>query len=339
MIKNNHKELIEKTSEIFKISENKIQIINIVESVAAACYHLEVEISKDHTKKIFVKMGSKHGLSEDNRQEVKFYQIVEDAAFDLAVPSCHFAMFNEQTGQSLLILDNYSDSHEPITEWPVSPKTNDCKKAISVLAEIHAKFWNHPELEMSLASPPDNNEKDNETALFLSYFEEFTAFLGDRINQETIEIYKKAISNYYPLLTGSFCENKHKTLCHGDAHIWNFLFPKETESSVYIIDWSSWELGVGVEDLAYMIGLHWHPVRRKQFELDLIKFYHSQLIANGVKNYSFEACYNDYRIGILGNHFIPIWQWKNGIPAHYWWPHFERASHAYIDLNCDELLK
>lgn len=338
MIKNNHQELVEKTSTIFKVSDKKIQVKKVVENVAAICYYLELEISDDHTKKIFVKMGNKHVLSDENRHEVKFYQTIEDANLVLPIPSCHFAMFDEQTGQSMLILDDYSDSHKLITEWPVPPKINDCKKAISVLAEMHAKFWNHPKLGLSIGSPHNKDEAENDTARFLTYLEEFIAFLGDRINLQTIEIYEKAISNYYPLVSSRLNENKHVTLCHGDSHIWNYLFPNETDSRVYLFDWSSWELGIGVEDLAYMIGLHWHPIRRKHFELDLIKFYHSQLIANEVKNYSFESCYEDYRIGILGNHFVPIWQWKHGISAQYWWPHFERAPLAFIDLNCDDLL-
>ncbi len=285
-----------------------------------------------------MKMGKKDVLSEENRHEVKFYQTIADTNLILPVPSCHFAMSNEQTGQSLLILDDYSDSHELITEWPVAPKINDCKKAISVLAEIHAKFWAYPKLGIGSASPFETDEMENDTAHFLTWLEEFIAFLGDRVNPQIIVIFIKAISNYHPLVSSRLRENRHVTLCHGDSHIWNYLFPKKADPSVYIIDWSSWELGIGVGDLAYMIGLHWHPLRRKHVELDLIKFYHSQLIANEVKNYSFEACYQDYRIGILGNHFVPLWQWKNGISARYWWPHFERAPLAFMDLNCDNLL-
>lgn len=339
MLDNNNRELFDILSDFFNVSDKRIQVTKVVRSVSAICYHLEIDISHNHSKKIFVKMGKKHVLSDENRHEVRFYQLIKDANLVLPVPSCHFAIINEKTGQSILSLDDYSDSHGSITEWPVSPKVNDCKKAILVLAQIHAKFWNHQELGVSYASPHNKNEMESGTAEFLDYLDEFISFLGDRINGQTIEIYKKAISSYYPLVSSRLCEKKNVTLCHGDSHIWNYLFPQKTDSSVYIIDWGSWELGVGVEDLAYMIGLHWHPIRRKQFELDLIKFYHSQLIANKVENYSFEACYEDYRIGMLGNHFVPIWQWKNGISARYWWPHFERAPLAFIDLNCDNLLK
>ncbi len=60
------------------------------------------------------------------------------------------------------------------------------------------------------------------------------------------------------------------------------MFKKDDHSNVYTIDWGGWEIGMGTDDLAYMIGLHWHPLRRKQYEQVLVEFYHSELIRNGV---------------------------------------------------------
>ena len=58
MIYNNN-ELIEILSSFFKVPAKKIQVKKVAEGVAAICYYLEVEISHDHTKNIFVKMGKK----------------------------------------------------------------------------------------------------------------------------------------------------------------------------------------------------------------------------------------------------------------------------------------
>ncbi len=333
-----NQKLIVKVSDTFEVPIDKIQIKTTEDSVTAICVFLDVEISKDFTKSIFVKMGKQDFSDEEICKEVKFYQTIKKKDFQLSVPNCHLAEFDDQTGQSILVLDDYSDSHKLLTEWPIPPKIEDCKKVISALAELHAKFWNHPKLGVDFGSLPDKNEMESNTVEAIDCLNEFIAFLGDRIDQKTIEIYKKAIYNYYPLVSERICKKKDITLSHQDAHIWNFLVSKKNDSSVYIIDWGSWEIGIGVDDLAYMIGLHWHPTRRKQFELDLLKFYHSRLQANGVENYSFKTCYEDYRIAILGNHFIPQWQWKNDIPAEYWWPHFERAPLSYMDLNCDNLI-
>jgi hypothetical protein len=325
-------------SNIFRCSRNKICIRKHEESVTAICYFLEVDLPSDGSKKIFVKISKGDVFDSEGRKEVKFYQTLQEENLSLSVPHCYFAGFDDQVNQPIIILDDYSDTHQFLTDWPIPPEIEHCKKAISVLAKLHAKFWNYSEIGISLGCIRTPGEMENDTAEALDCLNEFVTFLGDRISKETAYVYEKAISNYYLLVTNRVIKKKDITLCHQDAHLWNFLFSKNGYENAIIIDWGSWEPGIGVDDLAYMIGLHWHPLRRKQFELNLIEFYHSELVANGVHNYSFSTCYEDYRVAILGNLFIPLWQWKNGVPAQYWWPHFERAPLAYSDLYCDDLI-
>ncbi len=332
------KNLLRIITNTFKCSHEKVCIKKYEESVTAICIFLEVDVPGDGLKSIFVKMSKGDTFDEEGRQEVKFYQTLKKENFSLSVPNCHFAGFDDQTNQPIIILDDYSNTHQFLTDWPVPPEIEHCEKAISVLAKLHAKFWNHPELGVSLGSLKTTDEIKKDTAKALDTLDEFICFLGDRITDETIRIYKKAISSYYPIVTDRIVGKKAITLCHQDAHLWNFLFSIDDQTNGIIIDWGSWEPGIGINDLAYMIGLHWHPLRRKQFELSIVEFYYSELLANGVHNYSFTTCYEDYRVAILGNLFVPPWQWKNGVPAEYWWPHFERAPLAYKDLCCDNLI-
>ncbi len=325
-------------SDVFNCSPNQIRLKHIEESVTAICAFLDIGEKGKKTKKIFVKTNKKDSFEEESKHEIEFYQLFQNKKPSLLIPHCHFAAYDEQTNQTILILEDYSDTHGYLTEWPIPPEIDDCKYAIAALARVHAEFWNHPKLGNGIGRVRTKSEAANETIEAIEHLKEFVEFLGDRINKETREIYEKSISNYYVLVQKRFENEKDITLCHGDAHIWNFLFKKGEHSNVSIIDWGGWELGMGTDDLAYMIGLHWHPLRRKQYERNLVEFYHSELVGKGVENYSFKTCYEDYRVSIVGNQLIPLWQWKNDVPTEYWWPHYERAPIAYKDLSCDNLI-
>ena len=333
-----NRNIINKISDVFNCSPNQINLTNIEKSVAAICAYLDVSEKGKETKKIFVKMNRENFFEEESKNEIEFYQFLQNEKLLFPIPHCHFAAYDEQTNQTILILEDYSDTHGYLTEWPIPPEIDDCKYAITALAKCHAQFWNHPKLGRGIGSIRTKAVADNETTKAKEHLKEFVEVLGDRINNETLGLYEKAISNYYGLMQKRFEKKKDITLCHGDAHIWNFMFKKNDHSSVSIIDWGGWEIGTGTDDLAYMVGLHWHPLRRKQYELEILEFYHWELIRNGVKNYSFKACYEDYKVSIIGNLLIPLWQWKNDVPAYYWWPHYERAPIAFKDLACENMI-
>ena len=125
-----------------------------------------------------------------------------------------------------------------------------------------------------------------------------------------------------------------KTLLHGDAHFWNFLYPREKSAEhIRVIDWNSWDIGRATDDLAYMIGLHWYPERRKAYETELLRHYHHRLQENGI-SYQWNEMWWDYRLSIIMDLFIPVWQWHRGINPVVWWPHLERSFLAYDDLGC-----
>jgi thiamine kinase-like enzyme len=130
------------------------------------------------------------------------------------------------------------------------------------------------------------------------------------------------------------------TLTHGDAHTWNFLFPRAPDARrVYLIDWQLWHPHVGARDLAFMMTIFWYPERRARMELPLLRRYHEKLIEGGVRGYRWEDCWDDYRRSAVRNIFIPLIQRSRDMGAWYWWSNFERAMLAFEDLRCAELIE
>ena len=128
------------------------------------------------------------------------------------------------------------------------------------------------------------------------------------------------------------------TIIHGDAHTWNFLFPRSGDGAALLIDWQLWHVDIGARDLAFFIALHWYPSRRREFERPLIEYYYDRLLKYGVQNYSFDELWLDYRRCVVRNLTIPIIFWSRGMQPEGWWHRLECALMAYRDLACDELL-
>lgn len=129
------------------------------------------------------------------------------------------------------------------------------------------------------------------------------------------------------------------TLSHGDAHWWNFLYPREgVGGGALVFDWHLWHVGVPTKDLAYMIALNWYPSRRAALEVPLLRRYHAALVAAGVRGYSWDDCLLEYRRLVLRELFVPVWQWSSGMRPALWWSSLERIWLAFEDLGCEELL-
>jgi hypothetical protein len=128
------------------------------------------------------------------------------------------------------------------------------------------------------------------------------------------------------------------TLAHGDAHTWNFLFPRSGRGDPYLIDWQTWHLDLGARDLAFMIALHWGREVRKRLELPLLQLYHRRLLDQGVAGYSFDDLWLDYRRCAVRNLTFPIIFWARGLPPEAWRGRLECALAAYHDLDGADFL-
>src|SRR6266496_1475433 len=159
-------------------------------------------------------------------------------------------------------------------------------------------------------------------------FAGFVDFLDDRLSADRRQLYERVLSRapgvWKERIREERSDGKDLTLIHGDAHFWNCLHPRRLDQDkVYIIDWQCWRIDTATDDLAYMIGLHWYPDRRRALERDFLRTYHDKLLMYGVKNYDWDACGYDYRFSAIGNLFVPVWQWSAKLWPVIWWPHLE----------------
>jgi hypothetical protein len=231
-------------------------------------------------------------------------------------------------------------SQPPLLLPPTEPL---CVQAVEAVARLHAAWWQHPRL----AAGGDITERlmweraaagaIGRLRLMEQVVPAFLGFLGDRLAPEQRDTYERLLAGEAALRERQ--GSRPRTLLHGDAHWWNFLYPNDPAAdTTRLLDWGSWRTGVGTNDLAYMIALHGYRAWRRRFEQDLVKRYHGALVRAGVGGYGWEACWDDYRLSVAGSLFVAPHFWSIGVPAFIWWPKLECGLAAFEDLGSAQLL-
>jgi hypothetical protein len=296
---------------------------------------LEAAYSPDATPKLPGRLVLKRPLAEEGpsaeafEREVDFYARLAPELPSPPVAPCLVAA-------SCLILEDLRGSHTN-GPWPLPPSRAESFLAVEALAEVHAKWWQAPSLGVSVGSHHTAESLGAMVAGIAAQLPRFCDAVGDALSAERREIFERVFgSRLRPWLR--LLEPRALTVTHGDAHGWNFLFPREAGTAAYLVDWQLWHLDVGARDLAFLIALHWYPERRRALEVPLLRAYGECLGDRGVKDYSWEALWLDYRLGCVRNLTIPIVFWSRGLPAEAWWHRLECTLVAYDELHCDEVL-
>jgi aminoglycoside phosphotransferase (APT) family kinase protein len=87
------------------------------------------------------------------------------------------------------------------------------------------------------------------------------------------------------------------TAIHGDFRLDNMLFDDTgSRAPVTIVDWQTVHVGSGPQDVAYFIGNAFATVdERREHQDRLVHGYHERLVDAGVKGYTFDDCWLEFR--------------------------------------------
>ena len=272
------------------------------------------------------------------RSEIGFYSRVAPLTPSGLLPRCFEAVDSADRGWHLL-LEDLSATHEVVSEWPVPPTAEQCDRIIGAHARFHAFWWDHPDLGRSVGTFLDGAGLDGFLTRFSEQLAAFVDKLGERMTAEQRRVYERLAAGAPRLYDERIRPHRNLTLLHGDAHVWNALYPRDGRSNdVRLIDWDGWRVDTATDDLAYMMAIHWFPERRRRLERECLRSYHAVLVESGVRDYDFDALWQDYRLSVLWQITTPVWQATHGIGPWIWWYNFERIMTAVDDLDCLELL-
>jgi len=269
-------------------------------------------------------------------REVAFYTQAAPLMPGGPFPRCYDAECS--SGRFHLLLEDLSETHMVLTQWPLPPPAEACERIVDTWAIFHAFWWRHARLGREIGTFLDEAALAKMGTDDRGRYERFAETLGDRLGSGARAVYARVFDARDRLFTPERLYRTY-TLVHGDAHVWNLLYPRDDAASgIRLIDWDAWRIGHGSFDLAYMMALHWYAERRAVLEAPLIERYHAGLLAHGVTDYSLDRLWEDYRLGVIGHLATPVWQQSVGVPPAIWWPHLHRILAAFEDLDCAALL-
>lgn len=326
-------------------NSNEITEINNtpLSSATSNIFFVEVKIKngdRRYERKFFVKRSSSesgnyyHNLCVN---EINFYKyIVQYKKIQSMFPKCYYADIDTVTKNTLLILEDLSNTYYNFDE-----KSSDYNlpiKSCSCLAKFHAYFWNHKNLKNIISSFSFKKQIIEYDALL----KKFIINNCDLLSKETLTVIYKSYEIFTYLLKEKYSRQQkinNITIINGDAHIYNFLFPLNKNHNPKIIDFQFWETGIGCLDLAHLTRKLSPNQITLKFHQDLLKKYYESLISYGVTTYSYEQCYNDYRICIASLVLNPIWQYsKFNIPFEICIKPMNTLISNFKMFNCETIL-
>lgn len=323
-------------------------VVSAEDSNTALNIRLKVVIAAEaevYIKRLFIKTCKAANRSNpyctENLRECQFYRFLQASSLcNLPLPRCYDVYSVEETGEFVIILEDMCENYRAPEAEDLADETIWFHCAES-LAEFHAAFWNDSRIGYGELSPANEQQVENDICRNKKYLEDFLSEFGDSFSGRTIEIFKRALlinnalvrdKNQAPSVT------RHITICNGDSHIYNFLVPKEAEARPIMIDFQFWGDGFGTEDLAHLTRVNFPDEFRERIQIDLVKHYYDSLLKHGVKDYTWQSCFKDYRREIASMVLIPMWQYCCfGAGYAEWGEDIDKLTANYEFFNCDEL--
>lgn len=268
--------------------------------------------------------------------ELPFYETMAARLASPVIPRFYAGGVDEPTGRTWLLMEDLSESHQRPSEAPLPPTLERNVQIVEALAQFHAAGRN-------VSQAPGTGGTTLWDRLRASDWQDgawqrLQAQAGDALDERMRHMYTRLLSGF-PALLERADQLAQRTLVHGDAHVWNWMVPRDDNAGVAkLIDWDGWHLGVGVWDLSYMMAVQWDRRVRARFEMPLLDRYHSALVAAGVSDYPREAMQQDYRLAVLLHLRTPLARFARGMSAYVWWPQIGRVTDAVEDLGCMDLL-
>ncbi len=315
------------------------------EGTSSRLYKLSVSYSSDQLQqpKSFILKLSLPGVhAEMAQREVAYYKLANSMGAGKFSPRCYHCEYDAGTGHHHILMADLSHSHfHPM--WPLPPRKVHCEAAVMALAQFHAFWWGHIDLERVYEQAMTRAKLDALVDQHQKMFKKFSGFMGDRLEQgqAAYEALFKGFTNLWeqhesrqPSGSGAL------TLVHGDSSFSNLLIPNNLDKgNVAIIDLQTSRVGVGTDDLAEMMALYWPPDVRNRLEKHLVELYFQTLKDNGVANYDWENCWLDYRTSAVKTPLAPLSLYSAGKTAHDWWYPLVFSLAAFDDLECLPLLE
>lgn len=267
-------------------------------------------------------------------REYHFYRKLASKMPDIT-PRHFFVETNAESTLGIIGLEDLSEMRT--VRHGESLPMDDAVAAVKTLAKLHAQWWGRSDLDQHdwLLRPGLYWDGENAEQLTMAAQAVISDY-GDHLSAGVVDLLKmlpKALSAI-EYRWGS----EPTTLCMGDAQGENMFFSGSGDDvRVRLIDWQTPTRSMGALDIANFLVMSFDPNERRSIEDDLLAEYHSELVARGVSNYTFEQLETDFRWALF-RPMIAMLRSKTLLGDRAIDRYAERLD-ALVDWGCVELLR
>jgi aminoglycoside phosphotransferase (APT) family kinase protein len=228
-------------------------------------------------------------------REQRFYQEVA-ARVPVPTPRCYFAGLDAATGNSLLLLEDL-DGHR-CGDNVAGCTRDEAARVLRLLARVHARFWQHPDLDRMPWVPGVDEHAGEAQELYAQAWLLFAAKFQDLLPGAFVDVARRF--GPYVAAQSRRLGRPPQTLVHGDLRLSHVLFPPSAGSAApAVIDWQMLLRGAGTLDVAYLTVSCLPTEQRRAWEDRLLEEYHAALLDHGVRGYSRDQLREAYRHSVL----------------------------------------
>lgn len=230
-------------------------------------------------------------------REVRFYQRLA-AQTPARAPKPLFAAMSEENSDFVLLLEDMGSCR--VGDQLAGAGLVDAENAIDQMAKLHATWWGKTDGE-DLAWIPIHDNPTQAAGMSGGFEAGWPVFLdrfgdvlppgqGDRyapIGPKTADCLKEMCAGVL-------------TVVHGDFRLDNMFFDVDGDpSGVALFDWQGISRSCGPQDLGYFMSQSLQSEVRHTHQDALVERYWKALGERGVRDYTLDQCWKDYRASVL----------------------------------------
>jgi hypothetical protein len=273
--------------------------------------------------------------------EIRFYEEIAPT-ISVRTPKRYFSAIDQAAGAYVLLLEDMAPAR--CGDQIASCSIDEARIALSEIAKLHAAWWNSPVLRQTNWIPTLDNSGPRVLlqAMYQQGWPVFVERYGTQLSPELFELGERFGRQFVSL--GDALTEQPLTLVHTDFRLDNMFFGDEG-CPFALVDWQLVQEGLAMTDVTYFLAGNFAPDVRRQHQEDLVRTYHRALVREGVSNYEFEQCWEDYRraalllfIFVASNQDNIDFAQYNGRAQELFETIVERYTTAILDLNAGEFL-
>jgi hypothetical protein len=223
------------------------------------------------------------------RAEVMFYRELAARA-RIRTPSTYVAEIDPETHEFVLLFEDLAPAK--VGDHMAGCSVDNARLVLAEAAMLHAAFWNDTELaKADWISVPPGAQGLYTTDLIEKSWDYVKKNYDGQLAPDVVEVCERYVRHH---AYWNRPRELPKCFSHNDFRVDNMLF-RDDGGRVTVVDWqTSSFLGTGM-DVAYFLGGAFDRETRRAHEIELLRRYHRDLVAYGVRDYDFDHLMNDYR--------------------------------------------